>query len=89
MLVMTSIIRAGKSKLVSNQIDEDSYSRIITCIRVLSSVPHEKAMIQSFLSDGKAAFGKLILAREVRLFVLFLNVICVCRRRRPRMVARN
>jgi coatomer subunit beta len=65
MLIMTSIIRAGKSRHVSSQIDEDSYSRIITCIRVLSSVPHEKAMVETFLNDTKIAFGKLIQAREV------------------------
>ena len=65
MLIMTSIIRAGKSRMVSSQIDEDSYSRIITCIRVLSSVPPEKAMVQTFLNDTKVAFGKLIEARDV------------------------
>ena len=78
MLIMTSIIRAGKSSHVTLQIDEDSYSRIITCIRVLSSVPHEKVMVQSFLNDTKVAFGKLIQAREVfsTIFTLIYDLGC-------------
>ena len=66
MLIMTSIIRAGKSSLgtVTSQMDEDSYSRIITCIRVLSS-RNESTMVQSFLSDTRQAFGKMIATREV------------------------
>jgi coatomer subunit beta len=66
MLIMTSIIRAGKSTNgnVTSQMDEDSYSRIITCIRVLSS-RNETTMVQSFLSDTRQAFGKMIATREV------------------------
>ncbi|KAJ3303386.1 coatomer subunit beta [Kappamyces sp. JEL0829] len=65
MLIITSIIRAGKSSLVTAAMDEDSYSRMITCLRVLSSIPPEKAMLQTFLADGRAYFTKMIAAKDV------------------------
>lgn len=64
MLMMTCIIRAGKSSKVTAQIDEDSYSRIVTCLRVISSVPKDNAMVESFLRDSRAVFGKLLAVRD-------------------------
>jgi coatomer subunit beta len=65
MLILTSIIRAGKSTKVASQIDEDSYARILLCIRVLSTSPQEKAITQSFLVDSRESFGKIITIRDV------------------------
>lgn len=62
MLILTNVVRAGKGG-IDQGIDEDSYSRIITCIRVLSS-KKEKAMVETFLSDTGIAFGKMIGGRE-------------------------
>ncbi|KAJ3254283.1 coatomer subunit beta [Boothiomyces macroporosus] len=64
MLIITSIIRVGKSSFVSAQIDEDSYGRLVTCIRVLASNPIDNAMVQSFLNDSRKAFGKIIESRD-------------------------
>jgi coatomer subunit beta len=66
MLVLASIIRAGKSNRVQSQIDEDSYARILLCIRVLSTFPQERAIAESFLVDPRKAFGKVVAARDVR-----------------------
>ncbi|KAJ3276624.1 coatomer subunit beta [Terramyces sp. JEL0728] len=64
MLIITSIIRVGKSSFVAAQIDEDSYGRLVTCVRVLASNPLENALVQSFLSDSRKAFGKIIESRD-------------------------
>jgi coatomer subunit beta len=45
MLMMTSVIRVGQSKFVHIPIDEDAYSRILTCLRVLSNNDKELRVI--------------------------------------------
>ncbi|KAH6561174.1 hypothetical protein BASA50_003834 [Batrachochytrium salamandrivorans] len=64
MLIMTSIIRVGKSQFVTAQIDEDSYSRIQGCLRLLSSVPAEPIMVDAFLKGCRNAFTNLVVSHE-------------------------
>ncbi|KAJ3044511.1 coatomer subunit beta [Rhizophlyctis rosea] len=64
MLIMTSIIRVGKSEVPSSPIDEDSHDRIMTCLRVLSSVPDETVLKEVFLTECRRAFTELIKAEE-------------------------
>ncbi|KAF9528156.1 coatomer protein [Crepidotus variabilis] len=66
MLIMTSIIRIGQSKFVTQQIDEDSNERIMNCIQTLSELKTEKAVEQVFLEDTKSAFSKMLGAQEKR-----------------------
>jgi coatomer subunit beta len=37
MLIMTSIIRVGRTEMAKTPMDDDSYERILTCLRVLSN----------------------------------------------------
>ena len=60
MLILTSIIRAGKSTDFVTPIDEDSFERIVLCIRLLSSENNENGIIASFLSDSHNAFSHYI-----------------------------
>nr|KAJ3419124.1 coatomer subunit beta [Polyrhizophydium stewartii] len=64
MLIMTSILRVGKSDVVTAQIDEDSHSRILGCLRVLSSVPAEPDMVNAFLESCRNAFTNLVISHE-------------------------
>eukprot|EP00842_Homolaphlyctis_polyrhiza_P006041 jgi/Hompol1/6438/HPOL_003533-RA len=64
MLIMTSIIRVGKSELVTAQIDEDSHSRILGCLRVLSTSPAEGPMVQAFLEGCRHAFTNMVVAHD-------------------------
>jgi len=51
LLIMVNLLKLGQSSQVKNQIDDDSYGRICSCIRVLSNV--------AFLSNtGSAASNK-------------------------------
>ena len=59
MLMMTSVIRVGKSEFVSAPIDEDSSDRILNCIRVLSGI-FEARMDGVFLEKTRQAFTQLV-----------------------------
>ena len=65
MLVLTSIIRVGKSEIPASPIDEDSHDRIMTCLRVLSTVPDQTVLKEVFLQECRKAFTELIKAEEV------------------------
>jgi coatomer subunit beta len=62
MLIMTSIIRAGRTKS-QQQIDEDSYNRILTCLQILSMEPKNPAIVAAFLQDTRDVFSKLLISR--------------------------
>ncbi|KAJ3082287.1 Coatomer, beta subunit [Rhizoclosmatium globosum] len=63
MLIMTSIIRVGKSEFVVAPIDEDSNERINNCLRVLSGV-YGETLNKVFLEDTRKAFTQLIHSSE-------------------------
>jgi len=60
MLIMTSVIRVGKSDFVNAHIDEDSADRISMCLRTLANVPDDPLMKQVFLEDSRKAFAQLV-----------------------------
>ncbi|TPX58671.1 hypothetical protein PhCBS80983_g02984 [Powellomyces hirtus] len=64
MLIMTSIIRVGRSDLPFPPIDEDSHERILTCLRTLSSIPEDDLMKEIFLVDCRRAFTSLVESQE-------------------------
>lgn len=70
MLIMTSIIRVGRSDFPTSPIDEDSYDRIATCLRTLSSVPEDELMREIFLGECRRAFRELVESQEVSLGLL-------------------
>lgn len=65
MLIITSIIRLGKSVFSAGPIDEDSYSRLMTCVRVLSKGHLSQAVSDAFLIEPRKAFQKSVLAKQV------------------------
>ena len=65
MLIMTSIIRAGKSQFVVSQIDEDSLDRILLCLRVLSSQTEDDTLKSVFLKKCRSAFTVLMNEQDV------------------------
>jgi coatomer subunit beta len=67
MLILTSIVRYGKSKFVTGAIDEDSYDRILQCIRVLSSNNPRPELTESFMGAPRKAFSSLVSATDVTL----------------------
>ena len=66
MLIMTSIIRAGKSEFTTSAIDEDSLDRILTCLRVLSTHDHDSQLKIIFLEQCRTAFTVKIQNEEVQ-----------------------
>lgn len=65
MLIMTSIIRVGQSKFVTQQIDEDSQERIMNCLQTLSDLRQKDIVQKIFLEDTKAAYAKMVATEEV------------------------
>jgi coatomer subunit beta len=63
MLILTSIIRVGKSEFPASQIDEDSLERISHCLKVLSGFM-VKDLKDVFLVDTRKAFTQLSQAEE-------------------------
>ncbi|KAJ3395260.1 coatomer subunit beta [Entophlyctis sp. JEL0112] len=63
MLIMTSIIRVGKSEFSASPIDEDSNERVDCCLRVLSGV-YGDALNKVFLDDTRRAFSQLMHSTE-------------------------
>ncbi|KND03510.1 coatomer subunit beta [Spizellomyces punctatus DAOM BR117] len=64
MLIMTSIIRVGRSDFPSAPIDEDSHDRITTCLRTLSLIPEDDMMREIFLADCRRAFSQLVQSQD-------------------------
>lgn len=59
MLIMVSILRVGESSFVKKKIDEDSFERIMSCIRFLSENKTDvKLLEEAFLDDTVKAFRK-------------------------------
>ena len=56
MLIITSIIRAGKSEFTSSMIDEDSLDRMLMCLRVLSLSHVDASLKEVFLEKCRHAF---------------------------------
>ncbi|KAL0064237.1 coatomer subunit beta [Marasmius tenuissimus] len=66
MLIMTSIIRVGQSRLVSVPIDEDSNERIMNCLQTLSELQEVQIVHEIFLDDTKKAFERMLTSQEKR-----------------------
>ncbi|KXS20068.1 Coatomer, beta subunit [Gonapodya prolifera JEL478] len=61
MLIMTSIVRIGRSDVPPAPIDEDSIDRILLCLRTLSTQrPNDGEIGGYFLREGRKAFGMLV-----------------------------
>ncbi|KAG1833270.1 adaptin N terminal region-domain-containing protein [Suillus subalutaceus] len=80
MLIMTSIIRVGQSKLSRVPIDEDSNERFLNCIQTLSELQEKSIVHDIFLKDTKTAYSKMLVAQETN---------GTQRRRRSRKARRN
>ncbi|KAJ2042790.1 coatomer subunit beta [Coemansia sp. S16] len=60
-LIMAGVIRVGQSTFVSNAIDEDSYDRVLACIRALEYMDEDAAVLtDAFISDTQSAFARLV-----------------------------
>lgn len=64
MLIMTSIVRIGRSEFVSSPIDEDSSDRIQLCLRTLGTIGGDGMLRTVFLEDTRKAFSQLVAAEE-------------------------
>ena len=64
MLYMTCMLHLGKSTIPTTSIDEDSYSRIISCLRVLSDPDADVAVI--FEKQCHDSFSKMLAAETQR-----------------------
>lgn len=62
---MTSLIRVGQSKFVTQAIDEDSSERIMNCIQTLGKLERVKEVHDVFLEDTKGAYKRMLSAQEV------------------------
>ncbi|OMJ15708.1 Coatomer subunit beta [Smittium culicis] len=68
LLVMIGIIRIGQSSFVQSPIDEDSYDRILACIRALEHKDEDSEELElAFLDDSQAAFTRLVKSQDERL----------------------
>ncbi|KAI8057845.1 adaptin N terminal region-domain-containing protein [Syncephalis plumigaleata] len=63
MLILTGFIRIGRSEFPSSPIDEDSYERILTCLRVLDRMEDE-VMQKVFTHDCKHAYVRILQEQE-------------------------
>lgn len=64
-LVLTSIIRLGKSQFVVNPMDEDSYRRIMTCLRILTQKSLTENIERAIMIEPRNSFHKFVMAREL------------------------
>jgi coatomer subunit beta len=62
MLLLTTMIRLGKA--LSPPIDEDSFSRIITCIRVLGYYPPNQEIMDAFTREPRKAFANMLHSKD-------------------------
>lgn len=62
MLLMTTMIRIGKS--LTPPLDEDAFTRIMTCIRVLGNYPSHQEIAKTFTVESRKAFTHLIESKD-------------------------
>ncbi|KAJ1664962.1 coatomer subunit beta [Coemansia sp. RSA 1646] len=61
MLIMAGVIRIGQSAFVTTPIDEDSYSRVLACIRALEYMDEDSEVLgDAFIRDSQSAFSQLV-----------------------------
>lgn len=66
MLIMTSIIRLGRSELPVSPMDEDAYDRVMSCLRILSAsgdvdAQGEQALVKKvFLDECRNTYAELL-----------------------------
>ncbi|KAJ2550629.1 coatomer subunit beta [Coemansia sp. RSA 1933] len=61
MLIMAGVIRIGQSAFVTTPIDEDSYSRVLGCIRALEYMDEDSEVLgDAFIRDSQSAFARLV-----------------------------
>ncbi|KAJ1738781.1 coatomer subunit beta [Coemansia sp. RSA 1086] len=67
MLIMTGIIRIGQSSFVTTPIDEDSYDRVLACIRALEYMDEDaEVLTEAFISDSQNAFSRMVKGESKR-----------------------
>lgn len=73
LLMMTSILRLGRSSLPTYTMDEDSLERVLTCLRIVSDMDTEYEKTASWqkvayvlLKLGREAYGEALKAEELR-----------------------
>ncbi|KAJ2655759.1 coatomer subunit beta [Coemansia sp. RSA 1199] len=60
-LIMAGIIRIGQSSFVATPIDEDSYDRVLACIRALEYMDEDADVLtEAFIDDTQSAFARLV-----------------------------
>ncbi|OLY83489.1 Coatomer subunit beta [Smittium mucronatum] len=68
LLAMIGTIRIGQSSFVKDPIDEDSYDRILACIRALEHKQEDYEDLElAFLDDSLMAFSRLVKSQDERL----------------------
>ncbi|KAJ2781002.1 coatomer subunit beta [Coemansia interrupta] len=66
-LIMAGIIRIGQSNFVTTPIDEDSYDRVLACIRALEHMDEDSEVLtDAFISDTQSAFTRLVKGEAAR-----------------------
>ncbi|KAJ1721008.1 coatomer subunit beta [Coemansia erecta] len=66
-LIMAGIIRIGQSNFVTTPIDEDSYDRVLACIRALEHMDEDSEVLtDAFISDTQNAFTRLVKGEAAR-----------------------
>ncbi|KAJ2722722.1 coatomer subunit beta [Coemansia sp. Benny D115] len=66
-LIMAGIIRIGQSTFVTTPIDEDSYDRVLACIRALEHMDEDSEVLtDAFISDTQNAFARLVKGEAAR-----------------------
>ncbi|CAH9063596.1 unnamed protein product [Cuscuta europaea] len=64
LLIMVSIIQLGQSSVLPHPIDNDSYDRIVLCIRLLCNTGHEVRKI--WLTSCQESFVKMLSDKQFR-----------------------
>ncbi|KAJ2361628.1 coatomer subunit beta, partial [Coemansia sp. RSA 2610] len=60
-LIMAGVIRIGHSAFVATPIDEDSYDRVLACIRALEYMDEDSEVLtEAFIADTQRAFSRLV-----------------------------
>ncbi|KAJ1824208.1 coatomer subunit beta [Coemansia sp. RSA 2599] len=66
-LIMAGIIRIGQSSFVTTPIDEDSYDRVLACIRALEHMDEDSEVLtDAFIKDTQSAFARLVKGEAAR-----------------------
>ncbi|KAJ2766925.1 coatomer subunit beta, partial [Coemansia nantahalensis] len=66
-LIMAGVVRIGQSPLVATPIDEDSYDRVLACIRALEHMDEDAAVLSgAFIEDTQDAFARLVRGEDRR-----------------------